>query len=440
MLVDAWGTFPIYRRAGFRQYPSSGGTVLGGREAVPRSDNGDLTWGAATAAPQVHPGSIHINRFANFLPMLKGSFVKRGSPELEATLRRMVVVFRFLGWIWMTLLVIVTVVASAPPRLWIVYGSLGLATIWTLLTWYMARNRPKWLASGVWFGFDSVVMLAIGAASVAAGASELFHGGMPLSYVFVGALWGGLPGSLVAAVLLAVEQFAVHVIADLGAVRAAGSIIFFIIAAIVGWTFDRLRDYDLARQRAEGQLAAEREAVAAHEARVGLVNKLHDSVLQTFHAIRMGADDPGQARYLARRQERELRRNIEEWRSEYERSFRAALLAVRDDVEDVHRVEIEAVIRDDAALTPDLEAGIEAAREALVNAAKHSGAESISIFSEVVDGRAMIHVRDNGAGLGEPEHAGVTRKLNERVETVGGLVTIDSTGANGTEIKITVGR
>jgi signal transduction histidine kinase len=372
--------------------------------------------------------------------MLKGSFVKRGSPELEATLRRMVVVFRFLGWIWMTLLVIVTVVASAPPRLWIVYGSLGLATIWTLLTWYMARNRPKWLASGVWFGFDSVVMLAIGAASVAAGASELFHGGMPLSYVFVGALWGGLPGSLVAAVLLAVEQFAVHVIADLGAVRAAGSIIFFIIAAIVGWTFDRLRDYDLARQRAEGQLAAEREAVAAHEARVGLVNKLHDSVLQTFHAIRMGADDPGQARYLARRQERELRRNIEEWRSEYERSFRAALLAVRDDVEDVHRVEIEAVIRDDAALTPDLEAGIEAAREALVNAAKHSGAESISIFSEVVDGRAMIHVRDNGAGLGEPEHAGVTRKLNERVETVGGLVTIDSTGANGTEIKITVGR
>jgi signal transduction histidine kinase len=262
---------------------------------------------------------------------------------------------------------------------------------------------------------------------------------MPLSYVFVGALWGGLPGSLIAAVLLAIEQFAVHIIAELGAVRAAGSIIFFIIAAIVGWTFDRLRDYDIARQRAEGQLAAEREAVAAHEARVGLVNKLHDSVLQTFHAIRMGADDPAQSRYLARRQERELRRNIEVWRSEYQRSFRAELLAVRDDIEDIHRVEIEAVIRDDAELTPDLEAAIEAAREALTNAVKHSGARSISVFSEVADGEAHIHIRDNGRGLGGPDLARVSGRLNERVESVGGLVSVDSGEVNGTEVKITVG-
>lgn len=165
---------------------------------------------------------------------------------------------------------------------------------------------------------------------------------------FVGALWGGLPGSLIAAVLLATEQFAVHVIADLNPVRAAGSIIFFIVAAIVGWTFDRLRDYDRARRRVEGELAAEREAVAAHEARVAMVDTLHDSVLQTFHAIRMGADDPAQSRYLARRQERELRRRIEEWRSTHDPSYRAALLGMRDDMEDMHRVEIEAVIRDDA--------------------------------------------------------------------------------------------
>jgi signal transduction histidine kinase len=371
--------------------------------------------------------------------MLKGSFEHRGSPELEATLRRMVVVFRFLGWIWMTLLVVVTLVSDPPPRLWIVYGALALATVWTGLTWYMARGHPDRLADGAWFAVDSIAMLAVGAASVASGANELFHGGLPLSYVFVGALWGALPGSLIAAVLLAIEQFAVHVIADFGAVRAAGSIIFFIIAAIVGWTFDRLRDYDLARQRAEGQLAAEREAVAAHEARVALVTNLHDSVLQTFHAIRMGADDPAQSRYLARRQERELRRNIEDWRSQYQRSFRAALLAVRDDVEDIHRVEIEAVIRDDTELTPDLEAAIETAREALTNAVKHSGAQSISLFSEVVEDRAHIHIRDNGRGIEGPVQASLAGRLNERVERVGGLVAIDSGGEAGTEVKITVG-
>ncbi len=376
---------------------------------------------------------------ASFLPMLRGRFIHRGSPELEATLRRMVVVFRFLGWIWMTLLVVVTLADSPPPRLWIVYGSLALATVWTFLTWYMARGHPSRLAGPVWFVFDSATMLAVGAASVAAGASELFHGGMPLSYVFVGALWGGLPGSLIAAILLAVEQFAVHVIADLGAVRAAGSIIFFIIAAIVGWTFDRLRDYDLARQRAEGQLAAEREALAAHEARVQLVNKLHDSVLQTFHAIRMGADDPAQSRYLARRQERELRRNIEEWRSQHEKSFKAALLAVRDDVEDIHRVEIEAVIRDDAPLTPDLEGAIEAAREALTNAVKHSGAQSISLFSELSDNTAHIHIRDNGQGIESAVLTRLAERLNQRIETIGGQITIDSGDAAGTEVEITVG-
>jgi signal transduction histidine kinase len=371
--------------------------------------------------------------------MLRSSFSLRGTPELEATLRRMVVVFRFLGLIWMGLLVVVTLVSVPPPRLWIVYGSLALATVWTLLTWYVARAHAAALSGAAWFALDALVMLAIGAASVASGADELFHGGLPLSLVFVGSLWGGLPGSLIAAVLLAIEQFAVHVIAGLGPVRAAGSIIFFIVASIVGWTFDRLRQYDLARQKAEGELATEREALAAHEARVALVNKLHDSVLQTFHAIRMGADDPAQSRYLARRQERELRRNIEEWRSAYAHSFRAALLSVRDDVEDIHRVEIEAVIRDDAALTPDLEAGIEAAREALTNAVKHSGAQRISIFSEIQDERAFIHVRDDGRGIDAGTRSGVTSKLARRVEAVGGLVTVDSGGSDGTEVKITVG-
>lgn len=351
----------------------------------------------------------------------------------------MVVVFRFLGWIWMLLLVIVTLQTDAPPELWIVYASVALATVWTFLTWYMSRKRPTTMDGTVWFVFDALAMLAIGAASVASGADELFHGGLPLSLVFVGSLWGGLPGSLVAAVFLAVEQYAVHVIADLNPVRAAGSIIFFIVASIVGWTFDRLRDYDIARDKAERQLTRQQTAIAAHEARVELVNRLHDSVLQTLHAIRMGADDPAQSRYLARRQERELRRNIEKWRSEFEQSFRAELLAVRDDVEDVHRVEIEAVIRDDAPLTPSLRSAIEAASEALINAVKHANANIISIFSQVRDGTAVIHVRDNGSGFtGECDRDRVLERLNKRVADAGGEVAIESHDGGGTDVQIKV--
>lgn len=359
---------------------------------------------------------------------------------LEATLRRMVVVFRFLGWIWMMLLVVVTLRTDPPPaKLWIVYASVALATLWTALTWLVARRAPKAMAGTTWFLFDALAMLAIGAASVASGAGELFHGGLPLSLVFVGALWGGLPGSLVAAVLLGAEQYAVHVIADLNPVRAAGSIIFFIVASIVGWTFDRLRDYDLARQETEGELARQQSAVAAHEARVDLIDRLHDSVLQTLHAIRMGADDPAQSRYLARRQERELRRNIEAWRSEFERSFRAELLAVRDFVEDTHRVEIEAVIRDDAPLTPELEAAVDAAREAMTNAVKHAYASKISVFSEARNGNAIIHIRDDGVGLTDPrDRLRVLERLRGRVAQAGGEIDIETGESGGTDIRIVV--
>lgn len=384
--------------------------------------------------------SRRTSLFAILRYMLKGRFAVRGTPVLEATLRRMVVVFRFLGWIWMVLLVIVTLRTDPlPPRLWVVYGAVGLATGWTALTWYMAQRYPMTMGRTGWFVLDAVAMLAVGAASVASGAGELFHGGLPLSLVFVGALWGGLPGSLIAALLLAAEQYAVHVIADLNPVRAAGSIIFFIVAAIVGWTFDRLRDYDLARQRSEGELAKQLSAVAAHEARVDLVDRLHDSVLQTLHAIRMGADDPGQSRYLARRQERELRRNIDAWRSQFDPSFRAELLAVRDDVEDTHRVEIEAVIRDDAPLTSQLASAVEVAREAMTNAVKHSNASTISIFSEARNGTAVIHVRDNGDGfLNEQQRDRVLHRLRERLAHSGGEVAIETSVAGGTDIQITV--
>jgi signal transduction histidine kinase len=373
--------------------------------------------------------------------MTDSSFTYRGSQELEKTLRRMVVIFRFLGLIWMLILVAVTLQVAPPPRLGIVWASVALAISWTLLTWFMARAHPAALAATVWFLFDTLAMLAIGAASVASGADELFHGGLPLSYVFVGALWGGLPGSLVAAILLAVEQFAVHVIADLGAVRAAGSVIFFVVAAIVGWTFSTLRRYDNDRRVAQEQLAKEQAAVALHEDRAALADRLHDSVLQTLHAIRMGAEDPAQSKYLARRQERELRRNIEGWRSDHINSFRQSLLAVRDEIEDVHRVEIEAVIRDDAEVDDDLQAAIDAAREALTNAVKHSGAAGISLFAEFSNGQALIHVRDAGTGFVEESlRKQVHRRLSQRVERVGGLIEIESGPDQGTEITIAVAR
>ena len=143
----------------------------------------------------------------------------------------------------------------------------------------------------------------------------------------------------------------------------------------------------------------------------------------------------------AARSDDELRRNIEEWRSEYRDSFRANLLTIRDEVEDTHRVEIEAVIRDDAPLNPSLAAAIKTAREAMANAAKHSGSRNISLYSEFANGEAHIHVRDSGSGFSSDEQRNrVHERLAKRVESVGGLVEIDTAPESGTEIKIIVDR
>jgi signal transduction histidine kinase len=61
------------------------------------------------------------------------------------------------------------------------------------------------------------------------------------------------------------------------------------------------------------------------------------------------------------------------------------------------------------------------------------------MFSEVTEGTASIHVRDDGQGIIGADLGRLSSRLNERVEAVGGLVTVDSGGADGTEVKITVG-
>ena len=138
--------------------------------------------------------------------------------------------------------------------------------------------------------------------------------------------------------------------------------------------------------------------VPAIGAAIDLANRLHDSVLQTLQIIRNTADDADEVRYLARRQERELRRLIEDYRSPYERSFRSALLRARDDVEDLFRVEIEGVVRGDAEVDDRLDAIIDASREAMVNAAKHSGATRFDLYAEVGDRNAVVYIRDRGEG------------------------------------------
>ena len=109
-------------------------------------------------------------------------------------------------------------------------------------------------------------------------------------------------------------------------------------------------------------------------------------------------------------------------------------------VESLHAVTVDTVVVGDRALTAKLRALLEACGEAMMNAAKHSGASVVSVYVEVADGIATVYVRDAGIGF-EPDEVphtrrGITESIEARLERAGGTVTIDSEPGRGTEVRL----
>jgi signal transduction histidine kinase len=188
----------------------------------------------------------------------------------------------------------------------------------------------------------------------------------------------------------------------------------------------------LGEERSERVRSQERADIAAH---------LHDSVLQTLALIQRNAGSPREVARLARGQERELRTLLYGNRT-MTGQLADLLRRAAAEVEDDYAVKVDVVLVGDIAITADLSAAVDAAREALVNAAKHSGASSISLFGEVEADVAEIFVKDRGSGFDIAEIAddrqGVRGSIIDRVERHGGTVTITSAAETGTEVHITM--
>ncbi len=362
-------------------------------------------------------------------------------PQIETTLVKLVLYVRVLGFAWMTLLVIVTWLTDDSANLVIVGAAEILAGVWTFVTIRAARN-PLVMRTWQFAAIDGVVALLVASASFVSGASELFHGGYPISWLAVAAFAGGMRLAIAAALVLAAQQVVGFLLTGRSMVATTGAFVFVVYAVIFGWTIDTLRRNDARRREAEVALETERFERARQAERLALANELHDSVLQTLQVIRTDADDPDRVRYLVRSEERAVDRLINRFRRTDDEGFEAALLAVRDDIEDLHGVEIRAVIREDIPMSPAILAAVDATREALTNASRHSGTSEINLYAEVVAGNAHIFVRDRGVGF-DPETTeygrGLRRSLQERMESVGGFVRINSAPDEGTEIEICSG-
>ena len=208
------------------------------------------------------------------------------------------------------------------------------------------------------------------------------------------------------------------------------------LALVAGPWWWRL-SHDLAEERRERIRIQEREEVAAH---------IHDSVLQTLALIQRSCAEPKTVATLARQQERELRAWLygSPEPPNPDESLAAALQRVSDEVEDVHGVNVETVLVGDCALDDRLRALMQSSREALSNAARHSGAAAVSAFLEVESDQVTVFVRDRGCGF-DPEHIpsdrrGIADSIIGRMERHGGKAAIRSQPDEGTEVELVMPR
>jgi signal transduction histidine kinase len=189
--------------------------------------------------------------------------------------------------------------------------------------------------------------------------------------------------------------------------------------------------HELSDERTERIRSEERADIAAH---------LHDSVLQTLALIQRNANSPREVARLARSQERELRTKLY-GAAEPNGQLGAALRAAAAEVEDTYAVTIEVVVVGDRTLDAKLDAMVSAAREGMINAAKHSRVTTISLYAEVTESEASVFVRDRGAGFDpdavtDPTRQGVRGSIIGRLERAHGSATIKSKPGAGTEVAL----
>jgi signal transduction histidine kinase len=188
---------------------------------------------------------------------------------------------------------------------------------------------------------------------------------------------------------------------------------------------------------------AERTRRIRSEERAEVAARVHDSVLQTLALVQREADDPKRVAQLARRQERELRGWLyPEGQLFQEDTLVAAIGNAAAEVEELHGVRVEVASAGNAPLDDDARAVVLAAREAMANAARFSGADEVSVYAEVDHDAINVFVRDRGAGFDRAavpvERRGLAESIEGRMTRHGGTATVTSTPGEGTEVELTL--
>lgn len=301
----------------------------------------------------------------------------------------------------------------------------------------LVADLAGWRANGLW----QLVVVGLGAALVWLRVDEEQRARLLAGVESRPSGWSG--ALQVAIGVMLVVAGIVAFVAGRGGLEQAAHVLTAAVVVTLGlvlllspYVLRVLRDRDAER----------RDRIRAQE-RAELAAQVHDSVLQTLTLVQRHAAEPREVVRLARAQERDLRRWLYAPPGTVDASFRAALERVAAEVEDSHGVPVEVVCVGDAALDASDPDGVDrwsglllAAREAMVNAAKHSGSTApIAVYAEVGALEVVVYVRDRGPGF-DPDtvpadRLGVRQSIIGRMERNGGTATVRS-DSTGTEVRL----
>ncbi|MDO7880920.1 ATP-binding protein [Salinibacterium soli] len=180
-----------------------------------------------------------------------------------------------------------------------------------------------------------------------------------------------------------------------------------------------------------------RTARVREEQRAEIAAHLHDSVLQTLALIQNRAGASSEVARIARAQERELREWLFAGDDPLVADLAAELREVAAAIELDYPARIEVVAAGESvSASPAL---VAAAREAMLNAARHAGGE-VSVYVETSDAATDVFVRDRGAGVDldtlPGDRLGIRESIIGRMTRAGGTATVRPGAGGGTEVHL----
>jgi signal transduction histidine kinase len=306
----------------------------------------------------------------------------------------------------------------------------GAGILVYLALWIYARGRRALPAAALFAVASGAILFALGLSGTALLGATLLVAGLVTVLAAGGSLrpGGSLPRLGVALLIAGAVIFLGRRGAS-GGFLAPGAVAGALLLVVGPWVW---------------QLTVERTERIRLEERAEVAARIHDSVLQTLALIQRHAGDSARVATIARRQERELRGWLYGSGVADVDRLVTALADAAADVEELYGIPIELASAGDVPLDDRTRQLVLAAREAMTNAAKFSGAAEIAVYAEVGAEAVSVFVRDRGRGFDlatvTPDRRGIAESIEGRLERAGGTAAIVSAPESGTEVELRLPR